>query len=166
MDETYSVKQIADMLGTNPETVRRWIREGKLKAIQVSRKSGNIITESELKRFLKATPKYLPKSPSGFAKIYTPTNAVALTASWLTAAIIGYMSVKEDVDVRILPSELKRYIKEDIKNIENDIQQKQNEISKLQAKVDSLNYLLENEEVLEDAIKTVSLNDKNQGGTR
>ena len=32
--DTYSVKEIADMLNTNPETVRRWIRSGKLEAIQ------------------------------------------------------------------------------------------------------------------------------------
>ena len=36
--DTYSVKEIADMLNTNPETVRRWIRSGKLEAIQESRK--------------------------------------------------------------------------------------------------------------------------------
>ena len=40
--KTYSVKDIADMLNTNPETVRRWIRAGKLKAHQTSRKDGNI----------------------------------------------------------------------------------------------------------------------------
>ena len=34
--DTYSVKEIADMLNTNPETVRRWIRSGKLEAIQES----------------------------------------------------------------------------------------------------------------------------------
>ena len=31
---TYTVKEIADMLKTNPETVRRWIRLGKLEADQ------------------------------------------------------------------------------------------------------------------------------------
>jgi len=36
--DTYSVREIADMLNTNPETVRRWIRPGKLEAIQESRK--------------------------------------------------------------------------------------------------------------------------------
>ena len=44
--KTYSVKQIAEMLGTNPETVRRWIRGDKMKAVQVSRKGGNVITEA------------------------------------------------------------------------------------------------------------------------
>lgn len=46
--DTYSVKEIADMLNTNPETVRRWIRSGKLEAIQESRKGGNVVTKSML----------------------------------------------------------------------------------------------------------------------
>ena len=55
--DTYSVKEIADMLNTNPETVRRWIRSGKLEAIQESRKGGNVVTKSMLDAFLKASPK-------------------------------------------------------------------------------------------------------------
>ena len=46
--KTYSVKDIADMLNTNPETVRRWIRAGKLKADQTSRKDGNMVREDDL----------------------------------------------------------------------------------------------------------------------
>lgn len=34
----YNVKQISEMLDTNPETVRRWIRSGKLEAEQTSKK--------------------------------------------------------------------------------------------------------------------------------
>lgn len=35
---TYNVQQIVDMLGTQPETVRRWIRDGNLKAARNSKK--------------------------------------------------------------------------------------------------------------------------------
>lgn len=56
--KTYSVDDIVTMLNTNPETVRRWIRSGKLEAIQTSRKSGNAITEQSLNAFLKSNPKY------------------------------------------------------------------------------------------------------------
>lgn len=34
----YNVKQISEMLNINPETVRRWIRNGKLDAKQASKK--------------------------------------------------------------------------------------------------------------------------------
>ncbi len=55
---TYTVKDIAEMLNTNPETVRRWIRSGRLKADQSSRKEGNSVSEQELYTFLKSTSKY------------------------------------------------------------------------------------------------------------
>ncbi len=50
--KSYSVKQVADLLKTNPETVRRWIRSDKLAAQQDSRKGGNIIYESALQEFV------------------------------------------------------------------------------------------------------------------
>ncbi len=56
--DTYSVKQIADMLNTQPETVRRWIRSGKLHAEKASRKDGHVVTEGDLSKFLKSSPKY------------------------------------------------------------------------------------------------------------
>ena len=56
--KTYTVKEISEMLGKNPETVRRWIRDGKLKAGQNTKKGGNYVSEEDLKKFLKNTPKY------------------------------------------------------------------------------------------------------------
>lgn len=38
--ETYNVKEVAKMMSTSEETVRRWIRAGKLKASMDSRKEG------------------------------------------------------------------------------------------------------------------------------
>lgn len=52
----YSVKQIAEMLDTNPETVRRWIRAGRLESSQASKKEGNVVSEEALKTFLERTP--------------------------------------------------------------------------------------------------------------
>ena len=48
----YSVKEISEMLDANPETVRRWIRAGKLKADQYSRKDGNMVQEEEWLRLI------------------------------------------------------------------------------------------------------------------
>ena len=47
---TYTVKEIAELLGTNPETVRRWIRDGKLQAVTNSKKKGEnkVILEGAL----------------------------------------------------------------------------------------------------------------------
>lgn len=56
----FTVKQVADMLETNPETVRRWIRSGELKAEKGSNKTGNVITTDSLVDFGNAKPKYRP----------------------------------------------------------------------------------------------------------
>lgn len=60
----YSVKQIAEMLDTNPETVRRWIRAGRLESSQASKKEGNVVSEEALKAFLERTPKYAAAAAS------------------------------------------------------------------------------------------------------
>lgn len=50
--KTYSVEAIALLLNVNNETVRRWVRSGKLKASMTSKKSGYIIEERDLNEFL------------------------------------------------------------------------------------------------------------------
>lgn len=83
--DTYSVKEIADMLNTNPETVRRWIRSGKLEAIQESRKGGNVVTKSMLDAFLK-TYKY-----AGIATglLASPVGLTTATAALLEAFLLN-----------------------------------------------------------------------------
>lgn len=67
----YTVSQIASKLDVNPETVRRWIRDGRLDAIRSScKKKGSRIDEKSLSDFLDKNPRYkisaksfnLPKS--------------------------------------------------------------------------------------------------------
>lgn len=54
--KSYTVKQVAEQADVSEETVRRWIRSGKLEATQPSRKQGNTITEESLTRFAAASP--------------------------------------------------------------------------------------------------------------
>lgn len=54
----YSVTEIAKLLNVNEETIRRWIRFEGLKATQTSKKTGNIIDESDLYEFIQMKPKY------------------------------------------------------------------------------------------------------------
>ncbi len=49
-----TVAQVAARLQVHPETVRRWLREGRLRGYFLSRKGGYRIEESELRRFLSA----------------------------------------------------------------------------------------------------------------
>lgn len=51
----YSVKEVAELLGKNPETVRRWIRNGDLKSVRSKEEKGcaSMIKEEDLIKFLK-----------------------------------------------------------------------------------------------------------------
>lgn len=54
----YNTKELSELLDVNEETVRRWIRSGKLKAERSSKKQGNIVHEKDLFDFVSDKPKY------------------------------------------------------------------------------------------------------------
>lgn len=56
--ETYSIKDSAELLNVNEETVRRWIRSGKIKAFKTSNKEGWRIPKHVLYSFASSNPKY------------------------------------------------------------------------------------------------------------
>lgn len=52
-DTLYTVAEVAERLKVNEETVRIWLRDGKLRGIRLgSRRAGWRITESEIERML------------------------------------------------------------------------------------------------------------------
>ena len=55
---TYNTKEISELLNVSEETVRRWIRSGKLKAEKSSKKQGNIVYEKDLFEFVSDKSKY------------------------------------------------------------------------------------------------------------
>lgn len=146
---SYSVRQIADMLDTNPETVRRWIREKKLAAVQVSRKTGNIVTDDDLQRFLKVTPKYASRFAASIGLLSPGVGLAALVGSIGLGAMEYYVEKKE-LDYRILPEEISNYLKDSITRLEGliiqkkeNIQQLQEEVAELQRQVGAIQYLLD-----------------------
>ena len=92
-------QQVADILKTNPETVRRWIRSGKLKAEKTSNKTGNVILESSLENFGKIMPKYNQLIANNLVH-YSASSTLIGAATVLTASIIGgiYKSKEEEID--------------------------------------------------------------------
>ena len=50
-DRYLTVEQVAERLQVHEETVRRWLREGRLKGHLMSRRAGYRIRESEVERF-------------------------------------------------------------------------------------------------------------------
>ena len=91
----FSVAEIAAALGTNQETIRRWIRSGALTAERGSLREGNKISEADIQIFLAKHPKYAmvaAKSPLlGF------TASVSLGKAVLERSLkdIGSLKVSE-----------------------------------------------------------------------
>lgn len=84
----YSVKQIAEMLDTNPETVRRWIRAGRLESSRASKKEGNVVSEDALKTFLERTPKYAAAAAGmAAAGILLPSPSVSVIGASLAVSV-------------------------------------------------------------------------------
>ena len=115
--DTYNVKQIADMLNTQPETVRRWIRSGKLYAEKASRKDGHVVTESDLNKFLKSSPKY--------------ASMAGIAATYLAAA----KKAKENGDESFFKEDVTRYLQEEIERRNQSINQKLATIEQLQREI-------------------------------
>ena len=143
---TYSVKQVADMLKTNPETVRRWIRSGKLIAQQDSRKGGNIIYESALREFVKTTPKYA----STTAALLLGTAAIS--TAFVGGLVASKIAAEEQLTkAHISAEDIEKFILAEIESKRKAISTKKKTILQLETevhdeekKVSELQSLLEN----------------------
>ena len=89
--KSYNVKEIAEMLNTNPETVRRWIRDKKLDATIVSKKGGHIVYEAALREFLNSSPKYASIAKASLA-------GAAVGAAVLPTVMIGGLIAQKLID--------------------------------------------------------------------
>ena len=128
---SYTVKQIADMLKTNEETVRRWIRSGKLVATQDSKKTGNVISSESLKQFIKKTPKYAPIVAASF--VSTP-----IAMSFVVGSLLGslYAMVKEKDNESVTSKDVENFLKKKIAIHKKQIEKKEEEIKSIQEKIE------------------------------
>lgn len=144
----YNVKQISEMLDTNPETVRRWIRSGKLEAEQTSKKGGNVVSEEALKKFLQSTPKYASLL-AGAAIAATPVMGLPMAMGAIIGGIAGGFYQRKNHTVT--PEYIKEHIASEIKKSKKLIKQKEVAIAQMQLELDNekkniqeLTYLLQN----------------------
>ncbi len=150
---TYSVKEIAAMLHTDPETVRRWIRVGKLKAEKAtSKKEGLVVTEKMLSAFFENFPKY-----AGLAATSSAENlfdcGISLVASVISSLIAqGYENKKTLKNARINPQDLKSLIDNEIKLITGTINEKQNNISEIEKEITELQAKVKELYILRDKV--------------
>ncbi|MBR5677406.1 MAG: helix-turn-helix domain-containing protein [Paludibacteraceae bacterium] len=134
--KSYSVKEIADMLKTNPETVRRWIRKGKLEAIQDSRKEGNLVSEQMLKRFLRVSPKYaaILASPAFLGPVF----GIGTVATIVSEIMMNKQQKNANGSkTRINISEIKKKLKIEIDDKKQSIRRKEERIRELQSEIEA-----------------------------
>ena len=165
--KTYSVKDIADMLDTNPETVRRWIRAGKLKADQTSRKDGNMVREDELYKYLRTTSKYAAIATRLAASnpFLALTTAVGVGVLGIIISSLTARESKDEQDVRVLSNDVKKTLKKNIAESKETIERKKAAIAELQAEINKeLQQIKDYETALEHVSDVLSTAKKMEAG--
>ena len=139
------------MLNTNPETVRRWIRDKKLDATIESKKGGHIVYEAALHEFLKSSPRYAAAAKVSLA-------GAVVGAAVLPTVMVGCLVAQKLIDaeqlkkarisnkdvINFLRGEIQRYTeaikaKEDtIHQLQKQIEADQSQITEFQKLIDSL----------------------------
>lgn len=143
---SYTVKQIADMLSTNEETVRRWLRSGKLDAKWVSKKSGYVITSSALNKFIKETPKYAGAVTAALA---SSPIAMSVMVGSLLGGMFALIDNKKNSSVS--SADVEEFLKKKIAACDKELNIKKSNLDKLQKEIeaaqqelDKYKYALEN----------------------
>lgn len=150
--KTYTVKEVAELLHVNPETVRRWIRDEKLAAKKTSNKGGNKIFENDLLIFLAASPAYTEGASSLLIKGLAAT-AVALATHVTDKAIennrLKNSTVENEAVVKFLRAEIASHRslvaqkKASIRQIEKEIVVEEERIKRIEALLTSIETLEE-----------------------
>jgi excisionase family DNA binding protein len=149
--EYYTVKEIAELLSVNEETVRRWIREDKLKAERGSGRQGSKVTSDALKEFLednKGLVTSMAASTLGLSSAaMIGTGALmaglAVPVSGAVLAGLSWLSIlksknkdKKEIRVELMEKELElenlaMQLKTEIAAKQNELEMIENQISKL-----------------------------------
>lgn len=141
--KTYTVNEIAERLQTNPETVRRWIRLGKLKSEQTSRKNGNVVSEQAMLEFLKTNSKYAgiwagTAAAMGTVGISGFVGAIPFLLLPVIGSIIKQKKLMNELinKSQIPKQEIIKYINDSILDCKKRIALKEEEIQKINQEIE------------------------------
>ncbi len=133
--KTYSVKEIAEMLNTNPETVRRWIRDKKLDATIESKKGGHIVYEAALHEFLKSSPKYAAAAKVSVAgAVGAAVLPTVMVGGLIAQKLIGTEQLKK---ARISNKDVIAFLRGEIQKCTEAIKAKEDTINQLQKQIET-----------------------------
>ena len=125
----YTVKQVAQLLKTNEETVRRWIRSGKLTASLTSKKGGHVISGEALDVFVKEMPKYAPILAMSLA-------ATSFTMSAVIGSVIGGLIAVADLSKKVTAKDVESFLKKKIAAQQKSLERKEAQLKKLQEEIE------------------------------
>lgn len=128
----YTVKEVAELLDTNEETVRRWIRQDKLNATRQVGRGGNKVSEKDLEEFLKKSVKYSGVVAKTMIDILGP-GALAMGGVAMTIPIIAE-KLSETDEIQI-PKEYATKIKEAIASCEKIINENEAKVVSLKKEI-------------------------------
>ena len=144
--KTYTVKEIAEILKTNPETVRRWIRSGKLGTTKTSNKSGNVISEEALNKFIKSTAKYATFLAGSM--VSSPV-ALSLVVGGLIGSLVGSLVMNDKK--KLGKDDIRKSIERQIAGCEKRISENKTILEQIKSKIEEdekslqqFKYALEN----------------------
>lgn len=144
--KSYTVQEIADTLKTNPETVRRWIRTGKLSSTIKSTKIGHVITEDSLNKFIRETPKYATLLAGS---VVTSPVALSLVVGGLIGGLVGTVMANDKKEIG--KDDVKKSIERQIADCEKRISDNKRKLEQMQSKIEDdeknlqqFKYALEN----------------------
>ena len=145
MERELTVKRVSEILGTNPETVRRWLRAGVLTAYpKVGEKSPSVINPKSFEGLIKKMPKY---SPALFALglIASPVSALAITAIAATEVINkSKISAKKDNAKNSTEVDNIEYmLMARIKKMQTEKKLREKEIEKMEVEIEDINNELD-----------------------
>ena len=138
MENVLTVKYVSKILGINPETIRRWLREGILTACpKVGEKSASVIDPKSFESLVKRMPKY---GPALFALglIVCPVGAMAINALATTGVIKNSMlSIDDDNDLTRI-NDMEQLLTSRINNKQTEKKLKENEIERIKVEIEGI----------------------------
>lgn len=147
--KTYSVKEIAEMLKTNPETIRRWIRDKKLDATIESKKGGHIVCEAALQEFLRTAPKYAATAKAAMAS--TAMMSTVMVGGLIAQKLIDAERLKK---ARISNKDVIQFLQEEIRKCIEATKMKENTIFQLRKEIEKDRAAIAEYQKLIDGLST------------
>lgn len=149
--ELYTVRDIAKMLSVNEETVRRWIREGKLDAERGNGRQGSKVSDTALKRFLQDNKGLMTSSSVStlgmLDKVGGIESAIAMPilGSFVGSNLIKKMKSKnqdkQNVKIELMEEEYK--LEQEKAQLNIEIYRLQSEVELIDSKIKKIRGVIE-----------------------